>query len=519
MEGRHLMVTYTLRALFASVVILVLAGCGSAGSPQPTAKAPPKENSPPASPTAPNPMLQLPNEPVSFSQVKTDFGHPLSSGLSLPDMVENALQSVVEIRTNVSGGTGFIVNDAGLVVTNKHVIRGANSISLRLFNGDRFNASVVGGHATQDLAYLLIGSDAEFEPIAVGDSDAVRVGELVIIIGFPIASELGAEPTVSQGIVSAKRNGLIQTDAPVNPGNSGGPMLDQFGNVVGVVVSRIAQSGGSDIAGIGFAIPINQAKSDLGDDVTPGEVLNTPTPFPTIEPTPDIEATKTVIEAIDAQRRLEDQATRTAIEAEQEADRFAASLEATRIAGLPTPTSTPLPTATPTPTPTPLPTPTPTPEPVPTPEPTATPHPSTYCRAWEALVLEWVRDGNVYDRWSRRLATDSSVPDHPNLTASLADDLCITDFPLGRHGTIYIRRLKVGTGEGQLLPGTYRYRSNTGDDRVSVRNCSLTLNYSDYEDQSRIALPYGEPFEVTFHTYHNVVSFVWCGGFLYRAGD
>ena len=284
---------------------------------------------------------------------KRSTGHPLSSGLSLPDMVENALQSIVEIRTDVSGGTGFIVNDAGLVVTNKHVIRGANSINLRLVNGDRFNASVVGGHATLDLAYLLIGSDAEFEPIAVGDSDAVRVGELVIIIGFPIASELGAEPTVSQGIVSAKRNGLIQTDAPVNPGNSGGPMLDQFGNVVGVVVSRIAQSGGSDIAGIGFAIPINEAKSDLGDDVTPGEVLNTPTPFPTIEPTPDIEATKTVIEAIDAQRRLEDQATRTAIEAEQEADRFAASLEATRIAGLPTPTSTRLPTATPTPTPTP----------------------------------------------------------------------------------------------------------------------------------------------------------------------
>ena len=197
---------------------------------------------------------------------KRSTGHPLSSGLSLPDMVENALQSIVEIRTDVSGGTGFIVNDAGLVVTNKHVIRGANSINLRLVNGDRFNASVVGGHATLDLAYLLIGSDAEFEPIAVGDSDAVRVGELVIIIGFPIASELGAEPTVSQGIVSAKRNGLIQTDAPVNPGNSGGPMLDQFGNVVGVVVSRIAQSGGSDIAGIGFAIPINEAKSDFGDE-------------------------------------------------------------------------------------------------------------------------------------------------------------------------------------------------------------------------------------------------------------
>ena len=126
---------------------------------------------------------------------------------------------------------------------------------------------------------------------------------------------------------------------------------------------------------------------------------------------------------------------------------LAASLEATRVAQIPAPT------ATPTPAPTATPTPAPTPEPTPTPSPTATPHPSTYCREWEALVREWIRDGNVYDRLSLRLATDSSVPDHPNLTAHLADDLCITNFPWGRHGTMWYE-LKVGTGEGQLLPGT-----------------------------------------------------------------
>ena len=131
-------------------------------------------------------------------------------------------------------------------------------------------------------------------------------------------------------------------------------------------------------------------------------------------------------------------------------------------------------------------------------------------------MLEWVRDGNVYDRLSLRLATDRSVPDHPNLTARLADDLCITDFPWGRHGTVWYG-LKVGTGEGQLLPGTYRYLSKTGDDRVSVRDCWLTLNY--YEDSSGIELLYGEPFEFTFHTYHNVVWFGGCGGFLYRVGE
>ena len=167
----------------------------------------------------------------------------------------------------------------------------------------------------------------------------------------------------------------------------------------------------------------------------------------------------------------------------------------------------------------PTPEPTSTPEPTPTPLPTATPHPSTYCREWEALVLEWVRDGNVYDRLSLRLATDSSVPDHPNLTVSLADDLYITDFPWGRHGTVWYE-LKVGTGEGQLLPGTYRYRSKTGDDRVSVRDCTLSRNFDQYYDaELAIELPYGEPFEFTFHTYHNVVWFGGCGGFLYRVGD
>ena len=255
-------------------------------------------------------------------------------------------------------------------------------------------------------------------------------------------------------------------------------MLDQFGNVVGVVVSRIAQSGGSDIAGIGFAIPINEVKSDLGDDVTPGEVLNTPTPFPTIKPTPDIEATKTVIEAIDAQRRLEDQATRTAIEAEQEADRFAASLEATRIAGLSTPTSTPTPTATPLPTPTPTPEPVPTPAPTATPLPTPTPHPSFYCEEWEALVLDYIKRGGAYNSVDYGQYRSGNVPDHPHLDAKLGFRFCITNFPVGQLGRrLSSSSLTVGTGEGQLLPGTYKYYDRNRGERVSVRSrCQLSLS-------------------------------------------
>ena len=229
-----------------SLITLVLAGCGASSNPTSVPQdsntlVPPGTDIPVPAPT---PALRLPNEPVSFSRVKTEFGQPLSSGISLPDMVENALLSIVQIQTDSGGGTGFIVNKDGLIVTNKHVVAGVNSAIVHTTWNYTIGTNVVGEHATLDLAYLQISNlPGQFSPIAIGDSDEVRVGESVIVIGFPISDRLGTEPTVSQGIVSAKRGGLIQTDAPVNPGNSGGPMLDQFGNVIGVIVSRIEESG------------------------------------------------------------------------------------------------------------------------------------------------------------------------------------------------------------------------------------------------------------------------------------
>ena len=277
----------------------------------------------PANLPPPTPAFQLPGEPVSYSRVKTEFGQPLSSGISLPDMVENALRSLVEIQTVFGGGTGFIVNSDGLVVTNRHVVQGVDRANLRLVSGASYTAQVVDEHDNLDLAYLLIDSSAPFTPIAVGDSDNVRVGESVIVIGFPVADRLGSEPTVSQGIVSARRTGgLIQTDAPVNPGNSGGPMLDQFGNVIGVVISRVEESGGRDITGIGFAIPINEVKADLGGQVTPGEVLPTPLPTarPTIVPPIDLAATKAALSEEDAFLQ-----TKEAAEYQAEQDRLEGS--------------------------------------------------------------------------------------------------------------------------------------------------------------------------------------------------
>ena len=488
-------------------IVLFLVGCGAPAEPSDTATAIP------ATPQRafPTPTPQLPNEPVTFSRLKTEFGEPLSSGLSLPDMVENAIQSIVEIRAGNSGGTGFIVNDTGLVVTNKHVVQGAGSITLRLVNGDQYAATIAGENPTLDLAYLWTDEVADLVPIAVGDSDEARVGENVIIIGFPIADSLGSEPTVSQGIISAKRDGMLQTDAPINPGNSGGPMLDHLGNVIGVVVSRVEESGGRDISGIGFAIPINEVRLDLGGELIQGFALPTPTPFPTIGPTPDIDATKSALESVDAQLKLEAEATRTAVEAQQEAAQYAADLEATRIAELPT--------ATPQPTPTPL--------------PTATPHPSTYCSEWEAMVLAWISEGNVYSRFD-------DVPSHPNISTRQASRDCILAFPHGRlyglqnsyRGTIgldWMIGIRVGSGQGELLPGTYKYRAKSGDDRVETRNtrnssngCSLWVNYEfDLGTHgTNTPMPYGQPFEFTFHTYHEHVFLAGssCGGYLYRIG-
>ena len=495
------MTVYRSFVIPASLVALMVIGCGATDSPPTLPGSSATAAAAPTNAAPPTPAFQLPSEPVTFSRVKAEFGQPLSSGLSLPDMVENALRSLVEIQTAFGSGTGFIVNSDGLVVTNRHVMQGVDRANLRLVSGTSYAAQVVGEHDTLDLAYLLIDSGTQFMPIAVGDSDNVRVGESVIVIGFPIADRLGSEPTVSQGIVSARRTGgLIQTDAPVNPGNSGGPMLDQFGNVVGVVVSRVEEVGGRDISGIGFAIPINEVKADLGGQVTPGEALPTPVPTarPTIVPPIDLEATKTALTAEDTFIQTKEAAEYQAEQDRLEAERFAASLEATRIANRPTPT----------------PIPTPTPEPTPTPLPTPTPHPQIYCQEWEAMVLNWVREGNNYRLgWNR---VNPLVPDHPQLSANQAHGFCIIAFPDGR---LYpdVDWSQVGTEARQLLPGTYQYREKEGDDRVNRRNCWLRLNRGN-DKESEIRLTYGEPFQFTFYTSHGLVDFA-CDGYLYRVGE
>ena len=502
-----------------AIALLAALACG-AESPTPAPTATVADSTPTA-----------PSAPVSRSDVETTFNEPLSSGLSIADVTENALPSVTHIVTGTGSGTGFIVNESGLVVTNKHIVDGSTQVSVRMAEGSEYQGRVTQQHPTMDLAYVSIDSSQTFTPIAVGDSDEVRVGAEVIAIGFPLGSALGSEPTVSVGIISAKRDDTLQTDASLNPGNSGGPLLNMFGQVIGVVVSRVEEdSAGRPISGIGFAIPINEVKTELGGQVSPaGPVLPTPTPFPTIGPTPDLEATKTAIEAIDAFRRESEQATRTAVEAQATAEQYAASLEATRIAELPTPTPTATPTATPLPTATPTATPTPTPEPTPTPTATATPHPATFCTEWEALVLEWIKQGNdyalqrTYRLGSYEYGPNPDVPDHPQISAEDGHRYCLTSFP---RGVLYnsfreaYDGVQIGYGEDELLPGLYEYR-RLGDNRVERDDCKITLNYERFgPDGDEITLPYGELFTFRFFTYHGRIDpWDWCGGNLYRIGD
>ena len=281
------------------------------------------------------------------------------------DVTENALPSVVQIITSSGSGTGFIVSEDGLVVTNKHVVEGQRRVTVRLATGEEYRGNVTQRHSVLDLAYVEIDSNRNYEPLPLGDSGQVRLSEPVIAIGYPLGEELGLEPSVSRGIISAKRDDYLQTDASLNPGNSGGPLLDANGNVIGVITFRVESTEtGRPVTGIGFAIPINAVKQDFGDafasrSASPNAAS---TPMPTIPPTPDVEATKAAIAAMDAHRRQAEQATRAATEAKREAERYAASLEATRIAELPTPTPTQTPVPTPTPASTPLPTIPPTPD-------------------------------------------------------------------------------------------------------------------------------------------------------------
>ena len=171
-----------------------------------------------------------------------------------------------------------VVDEKGHIVTNQHVVAGASSISVRFSGGAELNAEVVGTDPSTDLAVLRVdASKALLEPLRFADSGAVEVGDPVLAFGSPF----GLEGTVTSGIVSALHREMpapnpylitdtIQTDAAINHGNSGGPLLDRRGLVIGVNAQIESESGGSD--GVGFAIPANTVRSIVTQLIATGEV-------------------------------------------------------------------------------------------------------------------------------------------------------------------------------------------------------------------------------------------------------
>jgi Do/DeqQ family serine protease len=171
-----------------------------------------------------------------------------------------------------SGGSGVIVDKEGYILTNNHVIEGADKVKVRLNDGREFTATVKGQDSRTDLAVLHMKSK-DLPVATLGDSDKLEVGEWAIAIGSPF----GLEHTVTVGVISAKgRSGFgtgtyedfVQTDASINPGNSGGPLINIDGEVIGIN-AMIIQPG----TGIGFAIPINMAKQILNDLIKTGKVV------------------------------------------------------------------------------------------------------------------------------------------------------------------------------------------------------------------------------------------------------
>jgi len=175
-------------------------------------------------------------------------------------------------RKAYSLGSGFIIDSSGVIVTNNHVIEGAEDILVRIEGEKEYEAKVIGADPLSDLAVLKIKSNEKFKPIKFGDSDKARIGDWVIAIGNPF----GLGGTVTSGIISARNRNIgmaryedfIQTDASINQGNSGGPLFNMDGDVIGINTAIFGRQGN---IGIGFSIPSNNAKKVIDQLIKFGE--------------------------------------------------------------------------------------------------------------------------------------------------------------------------------------------------------------------------------------------------------
>ena len=233
-------------------------------------------------------IQQSDRQPVSV-QVKTVDGQTKMEPAEVYASVVNSAVSIncSATSTNIFGqttqsassGSGFIITEDGYVVTNYHVISGASSVQVTLYNGDTYDATVIGGDSDYDVAVLKIEASG-LQPVTLGESADVNVGDTVLAIGNPLG-ELTF--SMSQGIVSSCDRAInvdgtpfnmIQVDCSINPGNSGGPLMNLYGEVVGIVSAKYSSYSSTTVEGLGFAIPISDVRSIITDIMENGAVTD-----------------------------------------------------------------------------------------------------------------------------------------------------------------------------------------------------------------------------------------------------
>lgn len=223
-----------------------------------------------ATPSSPSPAA-VDTERPSEAVVAEDDPEPVAA------VATAVAPSVVQVETSAGLGAGVIYGEGGLILTNAHVVGSADEVLVILADGRRFTGEVLGADGARDVAVVQIDAgDAELPVAVLARDDEVRVGQLAVAVGSPF----GLDQTVTSGIISAVGRplegpnrsllvGMIQTDAPINSGNSGGALADRHGRIIGINTSITSRSG--DNTGIGFAIPISLA-ARVGDSIVDGTV-------------------------------------------------------------------------------------------------------------------------------------------------------------------------------------------------------------------------------------------------------
>ena len=229
--------------------------------------------------------------------IKEVAPHKSSTGMAETPAVTDGSSSVREVYTRdgrgvvsvdvaatsdagPAGGSGFVIDEAGHIVTNQHVVEGAEEISAKFADGMRREAEVVGQDPSTDVALIQVDAPQKaLKPLTLGDSNSIGVGDPVIAIGNPLNVGISVTTGIVSGLgrpIKAPNNytidDAVQTDAAINPGNSGGPLLDSRGTVIGVNAQIASESGGFE--GVGFAVPINTVKSVIRQLITEGKVVH-----------------------------------------------------------------------------------------------------------------------------------------------------------------------------------------------------------------------------------------------------